>query len=109
MHIITQKRIWDAKKKHPETASALDGWYRIIKKNQFANFSELKWSFNSVDKVGNLYIFDIGGNKLRVITNIHFNRKKVYVRHVLTHKEYDKSHWKDNRGDHYESNISKSH
>jgi mRNA interferase HigB len=94
MHIITQQRIWDAKTKYPEAANALDGWYRVIKRNRFANFSELKKSFNSVDKVDTLYIFDIGGNKLRLIANIHFNRQKIYIRHVLTHKEYDKDDWK---------------
>lgn len=94
MHIITQKRIWEAKQKYPETKTALDGWYRVMKKNQFDNFSQLKRTFNSVDKIGNFYVFDIGGNKLRLIANIHFNRQKVYVRYVLTHKEYDKGHWK---------------
>lgn len=94
MHIITQKRIWDAKKKYPESANALDGWYRIIKKNQFSNFAELKRVFNSIDKVGHLSVFDIGGNKLRLIATIHFQRQKVYIRHILTHIEYDKGTWK---------------
>ena len=94
MHVITQSRIWDAKKKHTESASALDGWYRVMKKNQFNHFSDLKKSFNSVDKVGNVFVFDIGGNKLRLIANIHFQRKKIYIRNILTHKEYDKNTWK---------------
>lgn len=94
MHVITQSRVWDAKKKYLESANALDGWYRVIKKNQFNNFAELKKSFNSVDKVGHLVVFDIGGNKLRLITHIHFQRKKVYIRHILTHKEYEKNTWK---------------
>jgi len=94
MHIITQKRIWDAKEKYPTAANALDGWYRIIKKNHFSNFAELKKIFNTVDKVGNLYVFDIGGNKLRLIVMIHFIRQKVYVKHILTHKEYDRNLWK---------------
>lgn len=93
-YIITKKRIWDAKKKHPDSAGALDGWYRIISKNMFNNFSELKTTFNTVDKVGNLYVFNIGGNKLRLIASIHFNRHKVYIRDILTHKEYDKNCWK---------------
>jgi len=94
MHIITQKRIWDAKKKYPESASALDSWYRVIKKNQFNSFSHLKKSFNSVDKLKDFYVFDLGGNKLRLIANIHFQRQKIYIRHILTHKEYDKDAWK---------------
>ena len=87
MHVITQSRIWEAKKIYPAVAHALDGWYRVIKRNQFNNFAELKMSFNSVDKVGNLIVFDIGGNKVRLISVIHFQRKKVYIRQILTHKE----------------------
>lgn len=88
-----KKRITQAKALYPDCESALDGWYRVVSKNNFKNFSELKRTFNSVDKVGNLFVFDIGGNKLRLIASIHFNRYKLYIRHVLTHKEYDKGNW----------------
>jgi mRNA interferase HigB len=94
MHIISQKRIWDAMEKYPESASALEGWYRVMKKNHFDCFATLKKTFNSVDKVDNLYVFNIGGNKLRLIANIHFFRLKIYIRDILTHREYDKDMWK---------------
>ena len=94
MHIITQKRIWEAKQRYPSTSSALDGWYRIMKKNSFANFTELKSIFRSADKVNDYYVFNIGGNKIRLIANIRFVKQRVYIRHILTHKEYDKSNWK---------------
>ena len=45
-------------------------------------------------KVGDFIVFNIGGNKYRLITAIHFNRRKVYIRHVLTHQEYDRGAWK---------------
>lgn len=93
MHIITQKRVWEAKIKYPQSAQALDGWYRIMKRNNFMSFSDMKKSFNSVDKVGHFYVFDIGGNKLRLLANIYFCRAKVYVRFVLNHKEYSKGRW----------------
>lgn len=94
MHVITQKRIWEAKKKFPEASGALDGWYRILCKNRFNNFSDIKGTFNSVDKFKDYYIFDIGGNKLRLITNIYFARQKIYIRHLLSHQEYEKGRWK---------------
>ena len=94
MHVVTQKRIWEAQEEHPETKTALDGWYRLIKANQFENFAQLKALFSSVDKVDDHYVFDIGGNKLRLIAQILFNQKKVFIRHILTHKEYDKNQWK---------------
>lgn len=95
MHVITKRRITEAKQSYPECKSALDGWLKVIKDNEFWNFAELKATFNSVDKVDDLIVFNIGGNKLRLIASIHFNRQKLYIRHILTHKEYDKDKWKE--------------
>jgi mRNA interferase HigB len=95
MHIITRRRITEAKALYPHCASALAGWLKVVEENEFKNFSELKAIVNSIDKVGDLFIFDIEGNKLRLIASIHFNRKKLYIRHILTHQEYDKNKWKE--------------
>ena len=95
MHVITKKRIIEAKRKYLKCASALDGWFKVVENNNFTSFADLKKTFNSVDKVGNLYDFDIGGNKLRLIASIHFNRQKLYIRHILTHKEYDEGEWRN--------------
>ena|SRR3990167_1551533 len=97
MHIITQKRIKEAQIQFKLCEQALDGWRRIIEKNSFKNFAQLKKVFNSVDKVDDLYVFDIGGNKLRLVTSIHFNRQKIYIRHILSHKDYDKNKWLNRR------------
>lgn len=94
MHVITKKRIIEAIRNHSNCSSALSGWYKVIEMNRFTSFSELKKAFNSVDKIGALYVFDIGGNKLRLIASIHFNRQKLYIRHILTHKEYDDGKWR---------------
>ena len=95
MHIITRKRILDFAKKHPNTAVPLDAWYRIVKKSQISSFSKLREIFPSADKVGNLTVFNIGGNKIRLIAAIHYNTQCLYIRYVLTHKEYDKEKWKE--------------
>jgi mRNA interferase HigB len=95
MHIITRRRITEAKASFPQCASTLAGWLKIVEENDFKNFAALKAALNSIDKVGDLYVFDIGGNKLRIITSIHFNRQKLYIRHILTHQEYDKNKWKE--------------
>ncbi len=65
-----------------------------MRKASFTSFNELSTSIPSADKVGDLIVFNIGGNKYRLITSIHFNRGKVYIRNVFTHKEYDKGAWK---------------
>jgi len=94
MHVITRKRLNEFAEKYPETENALADWYRLIKQNDFLSFAELRNMFSSADKIGKLTVFNIGGNKVRIIAAIHYNRKKVYIRAVLTHKEYDTEKWK---------------
>lgn len=94
MHIITRKRIQGFIAKYPDSNSSLENWYRIIKKVEYASVSELKQHFGSADYVDGFIVFNISGNKYRLIAAIHFNRKKVYIRHILTHDEYDRDKWK---------------
>ena len=51
--------------------------------------------YPSADQVGKFTVFNIGGNKCRLIVVIHFNRGKIYVRSVLTHQDYDRNKWKE--------------
>ena len=95
MHIITRKRLNEFAEKHPTATSGLAHWYRALKRNNPANFAELRRVFPHADQVGGLTVFNIGGNKARLIAAIHYNRRKVYIRGVLTHTEYDAGKWKE--------------
>lgn len=95
MHVITRKRLNEFAKLHPDANNALAQWYKLIKQNEFASFVELRKLFPSADQVGKLTVFNIGGNKVRLIAAIHYNRQKVYIRAVLTHSEYDEERWKE--------------
>lgn len=65
-----------------------------MRKETFTNFAHLRATFPSADLVGVFTVFNIGGNNYRLIAVIHYNRSKVYIRHVLTHAEYDRGDWK---------------
>ena len=95
MHIISRKALREFWATHPNAAPSLTRWYKIVQESEFSNFVELRQTFPSADLVGNLVVFNISGNNYRLITSIHFNRKKVYIRHVLTHAEYDRGDWKE--------------
>ncbi|HEX2532177.1 MAG TPA: type II toxin-antitoxin system HigB family toxin [Chitinophagaceae bacterium] len=76
---------------HPDAAGALNNWYIITLESKWSNFNEMRQVFGSVDAVGNdLYVFNIRGNKYRLIARIHFNVRTVYIRFIGTHKEYDR-------------------
>ncbi|MCO5052578.1 MAG: type II toxin-antitoxin system HigB family toxin [Verrucomicrobiae bacterium] len=95
MHIITRKRLNEFAKLHPAVASGLIHWYQALKKNNPANFAELRRVFPHADQVGGLTVFNIGGNKARLVAALHYNRRKVYIRAVLTHADYDSGKWKE--------------
>ncbi len=94
MHVITRKRLNEFADRHPGTRSALAHWYRLMKRGMFQSFPHLRESFPGADLVGKLTVFNIGGNKVRLIAALHYNRQKVYIRAVLTHAEYDTGTWK---------------
>ena len=94
MHVISHKIVKDFYQKHSKAEEPLNRWYGIISKGAFNNFAELKKLFPSADFVDGFIVFNVGGNNYRVITAIHFNTHKCYIRHVLTHEEYNLGKWK---------------
>ncbi|SOE67504.1 mRNA interferase HigB [Burkholderia sp. D7] len=90
MRVISNKPLVAFAATYPDAATPLQIWRRTIEGSSFGSYADLKLAFNATDKVGDFYVFDIGGNKYRLIAAVHFNVQKLYVRHVLTHKEYDK-------------------
>jgi len=94
MHVISRKALRAFWQKHPDSRNALQRWFKVMSRSTFSSFSELRSTFPSADKVDDWVVFNIGGNKFRLVASIHFNRGKVYIRHVLTHREYDSETWK---------------
>jgi mRNA interferase HigB len=95
MHVITRKRLNEFAEKHPETKTALVKWYQLVRRTDFSSFAELRALFPSADQVDKLTVFNVGGNKVRLVAAIHYNQKKVYIRAVLSHEEYDRGKWKE--------------
>ena len=90
MHVIAYPKLREFAKKYPDTKNALDRWFKILSKNNYDNFDDLRCTFsNSVDQVENCVVFNIGGNKIRLIAKIFYSIKTVYIKCVLTHVEYD--------------------
>ncbi len=97
MHIITQKRLQEFFEKYPDSQTSLEIWYNRTKVANWHNFLELTQVFPSADQVKNLIVFNIGGNKYRLIPFVDLTYKKVFIRSILTHTEYDKNKWKQDQ------------
>jgi mRNA interferase HigB len=94
MHVVSHKAIRLFRDDHPHARSALDHWYRVAKRATWTSFSEVKQSFNTADFVARHIVFDIGGNKYRLIAEMNFPRRVLFIRGIMTHKEYLKGGWK---------------
>jgi len=91
MHIISKKALIDFWQDHADSQTGLELWYAIAKIRIWNDFSEMKKDFPSADLIqGKWFVFNIGGNKYRLITVIDFQFRKCFIRKVLTHAEYSK-------------------
>ena len=75
MHVISRKALEAFWLKHPVAKAPLEAWYRLVSTSSFESFVE---------------VFDVGGNNFRIISVLHFNRQKLYIREVFTHAQYDR-------------------
>lgn len=98
MHIISRKRLREFWEQHPDAEGPLREWFKITSKAEWDSLTDTRKDFPHADLVGICTVFNIKGNKYRLITAIHYQIKRVYVRNILTHAEYDKGKWKPDCG-----------
>jgi mRNA interferase HigB len=77
-----------------DAGTALNSWMTAVEVADWKNPADMKKTFASASIVEGKTVFNIGGNKYRLISTINYELKTVLVTHVLTHKEYDKDKWK---------------
>ena len=86
--------------RHADAAEPLDRWYRIAREAEWASLGDVRIAFPHADlvKVASgkpVTVFNVAGNKYRLVTAIHYNRQIVYTLRVMTHAEYSKGKWKE--------------
>ena len=102
MRVISRTRLrkfWD-QPGHKNAEGPLRAWYTHVNNRTVGwhSWADVKTDFASVSLVGNCVVFNIGGNKYRLVTRILYSSQKVFVLKAMTHKEYDKEQWKDECG-----------
>ncbi len=91
MHIITQTRLRTFAAEHPHADAPLRAWEAIMRAKKYKTPHEIRADFATADFPGNArVVFDIGGNKYRLVTKILYRAGRVLILHVLTHSEYDR-------------------
>jgi mRNA interferase HigB len=95
MHVISRKKLREFWAVHPEARTSLDAWYKKLKREEFTTFADVKAVFPQADTFKRFAIFDVGGNKYRIVAEINYTTGQVFLRHALTYAEYTKGRWKD--------------
>ena len=91
MRIFTEQALKEFIAIHPETEFALQEWKYVVRHCKWKNYAELKDTFNSADLVGKQhYVFNIMGNKYRIVAVVKFSIQFIYIRFIGTHQEYDR-------------------
>jgi mRNA interferase HigB len=98
LHVISRKRLRDFAAGHADAEGPLETWYQVAKHAQWQSLVDVRSVYSHADLVGCCTVFNIGGRKYRLVAIINYGTQVVYVRHVLTHAEYDKERWKDECG-----------
>jgi mRNA interferase HigB len=94
VRIVSRRQIRGFAARFPRAAEPLTHWANAVEAARWQNPGELKAAFSSADFVGDLTVFNVGGNKYRLIAFVHYRRQIVYIKQILTHEEYDQGEWK---------------
>jgi len=103
VNVLSRKKLRQlcgAKPERHRHAEAFEDWFKLTRRQKWQNFQDARALFGQTDVASDTAsrrtatIFDIGGNKYRIITRIDFLRQTVLITHVMDHKEYDKGNWK---------------
>ena len=94
VRIISKAAISEFSKTHPDALESLLHWYSITKRAAWRHLMEVRADFPHADAAGIFTVFNVSGNKYRLISVIKYRWQIVYIRNILTHAEYDKGKWK---------------
>jgi mRNA interferase HigB len=94
LRIISRRRLREFSAKHADADVPLNAWYAIVRGRSYQTPHEIREDFPRASFLGRWRtVFDIGGNKYRLVADVRYDLQRVYVREVLTHDEYDRRSW----------------
>ncbi|MFI5093235.1 MAG: type II toxin-antitoxin system HigB family toxin [Candidatus Acidiferrum sp.] len=94
MRIIKRGALEQFWQKHPDAKASLESWYNVVRRASWQTPAEMKQIYPSADLVGRRTIFNIAGNKYRMVARVNYESQRVFVLYLLTHAEYDRGDWK---------------
>lgn len=91
--MISKRGLMKLAKKHPSAIEELVEWYKAARKAEWTRLEDVRKDFRSADQIGEVLVFDIAWNDLRLIATIEYPSKRIFVKALMSHKEYDRKEW----------------
>ena len=79
MRVISKTRLRQFWENEPQSEASLQAWYQTARHSHWENFGDVREVYAHADKVGDFTVFNICGNKFRLIVDIHFNTSKIFI------------------------------
>ena len=94
MRIIKRAALEQFWGRHPDAKTSLESWFAVVRAAHWQTPAEMKRTYPHADMVGRRTVFNIAGNKFRLIARVNYQAQIVFVLYLLTHAEYDRGAWK---------------
>jgi mRNA interferase HigB len=94
VNVISKRVLFEKAQRHPDALHAVQVWFDTAVGSDWRSLADIRRSFPGTDMVGPLAIFNIRGNRYRLIVRMVFSYRRVYIKEFLTHADYDKEDWK---------------
>jgi len=94
MRIIKRGALVQFWERHPDSKASLESWYGVVRRASWRTPAEMKMVYLNADLVGRRTVFNIAGNKYRLIARLNYQTQRVFVLYILTHADYDRGDWK---------------
>jgi mRNA interferase HigB len=95
MRVISRKRLRKAQPDHPELFDPLNAWWKVAANVEWKNIDDVRKIYRATDPVGRFTVFNIKGNKYRLIVRMEYRKHLIFIIAILTHAQYDKGAWKN--------------
>ena len=82
------------KGKSRDTSEEVASWFKNAKAARWDNIHDVRQSFADADQIGQVLVFNIRHNRYRLIATVFYPTRTIYVKALLTHREYDREEWK---------------
>jgi len=94
VNVISKRGLLEKASKYPDATVAVQDWFDAARAAEWRNLKEVRQTYPATDMVGAVAIFNIKGNNYRLVVKIEYRWQLIFVKHLLTHAEYERGGWK---------------